>query len=306
MAQWQHTDFGGVIFAAKDELIPLEEITQIRYGDSKTIDFMVTPDLAVTSGVPTDGCATAQNPICVQLDSVSVTADTQLSLAYQLPDCYDLKTMTEAEVKATLSAKGAEELRKAELLTIIDKIKKSANDDEGIDFQNLSQSMISILNTLQQTGAHNENIVFIVSNTAMNSIKSAYLLGQNETMTTPIYNGVVDFRKDFLEGYGIKNIVVMPDEYLNGGKLPENVIDAIQVIGFDYSKVFTNIFCRKDPAIESIPISGVGYVDQLLMKEMLGTTNVDNNRVCYAKGQILGLDINHAHDKHNVKTKNAK
>lgn len=304
MAKWQHTDFGGVIFAAKDKLIPLEEITQIRYGDSKTIDFMVTPDLAVTSGVPTDGCATAQNPTCIQLDSVSVTADTQLSLAYQLPDCYDLKTMTEAEVKATLSAKGAEELRKAELLTIIDKIKKSANDDEGIQFQNLSQSMISILNTLQQTGAHNENIVFIVSNTAMNSIKSSYLLGQYETTGTPVYNGVVDFRKDFLEGYGIKNIVVMPDEYLNGGKLAEN--DKVQVIGFDYSKVFTNIFCRKDPAIESIPISGVGYVDQLLMKEMLGTNNIDANRVCYAKGQIGGFDNDHAHDKHNVKTKDAK
>lgn len=306
MAKWTHTDFGGVIFAAKDELIPLEEITQVRYGDSKTIDFMVTPDLAVTSGVPTDGCATAQNPTCIQLDSVSVTADTQLSLAYQLPDCYDLKTMTEAEVKATLSAKGAEELRKAELLTIIDKIKKTANDNEGIQFSNLSQSMISILNTLQQTGAHNENIVFIVSNSAMNSIKSAYLLGMYAPANgAAVYNGVVDFRNDFLEGYGIKNIVVMPDEYLNGGKLPENASEAVQVIGFDYSKVFTNIFCRKDPAIESIPISGVGYVDQLLMKEMLGTTNVDINRVCYAKGDIEGFDDNHAHDKHNVK-KNAQ
>ena len=301
MAKWQHTNFGGVIFEAKDELIPLEEITQVQYGDSKTIDFMVTPDLAVTSGVPTDGCATAQNPTCIQLDSVSVTADTQLSLAYQLPDCYDLKTMTEAEVKATLSAKGAEELRKAELLTIIDKIKKSANDNEGIQFQNLSQSMINILNTLQQTGAHNENIVFIVSNSAMNSIKSAYLLGEYGTTGTPVYNGVVDFRKDFIEGYGIKNIVVMPDEYLNGGKLAENENDNVQVIGFDHSKVFTNICCRKDPAIESIPISGVGYVDQLLMKEMLGTTNVDTNRVCYAKGQIMGFDNNHAHNKHNVK-----
>lgn len=300
MAKWQHTDFGGVIYAAKDELIPLEEITQVRYGDSKTIDFMVTPDLAVTSGVPTDGCATAANPTCIQLDSVSVTADTQLSLAYQLPDCYDLKTMTEAEVKATLSAKGAEELRKAELLTIINKLKTSANDDEGIHFENLSQSMISILNTLQQTGAHNENIVFIVSNTAMNSIKSAYLLGQETgAYGTPVYNGVVDFRNDFLQGYGIKNIVVMPDEYLNNGKLADT--DPVQVIGFDYSKVFTNIFCRKDPAIESIPISGVGYVDQLLMKEMLGTTNVDANRVCYAKGQVIGFDDHHAHDKHNVK-----
>lgn len=301
MEKWQHTNFGGVIFEAKDELIPLEEITQVRYGDSKTIDFMVTPDLAVTSGVPTDGCATAQNPTCVQLDSVSVTADTQLSLAYQLPDCYDLKTMTEAEVKATLSAKGAEELRKAELLTVIDKIKKSANDNEGIQFQNLSQSMINILNTLQQTGANNENILFIVSNSAMNSLKSAYLLGQNETMVTPVYNGVIDFRNDFLQGYGIKNIVVMPDEYLNGGKLAENTNEAVQVIGFDYSKVFTNIYCRKAPAIESISISGVGYVDQLLMKEMLGTTNVDTNRVCYAKGQIMGFDNDHAHDKHNVK-----
>lgn len=299
MAKWQHTDFGGVIYAAKDELIPLEEITQVRYGDSKTIDFMVTPDLAVTSGVPTDGCATAVNPTCIQLDSVSVTADTQLSLAYQLPDCYDLKTMTEAEVKATLSAKGAEELRKAELLTIIEKIKKSANDNEGIQFENLSQSMISILNTLQQTGAHNENIVFIVSNTAMNSIKSAYLLQGMGMNNVPVYNGVVDFRNDFLQGYGIKNIVVMPDEYLNNGKLAD--VDQVQVIGFDYSKVFTNIFCRKDPAIESIPISGVGYVDQLLMKEMLGTTNVDANRVCYAKGSIQGFDDDHAHDKHNVK-----
>lgn len=300
MAKWQHTDFGGVIYAAKDELIPLEEITQVRYGDSKTIDFMVTPDLAVTSGVPTDGCATAANPTCIQLDSVSVTADTQLSLAYQLPDCYDLKTMTEAEVKATLSAKGAEELRKAELLTIIEKIKKSANDDEGINFENLSQSMISILNTLQQTGAHNENIVFIVSNTAMNSIKSAYLLGHGLGINgAPVYNGVVDFRNDFLQGYGIKNIVVMPDEYLNNGKLADT--EPVQVIGFDYSKVFTNIFCRKDPAIESIPISGVGYVDQLLMKETLGTTNVDANRVCYAKGRVGGFDHEHAHDKHNVK-----
>lgn len=302
MAKWQHTDFGGVIYAAKDELIPLEEITQVRYGDSKTIDFMVTPDLAVTSGVPTDGCATAENPTCIKLDSVSVTADTQLSLAYQLPDCYDLKTMTEAEVKATLSAKGAEELRKAELLTIINKLKTSANDDEGIPFENLSQSMISILNTLQQTGAHNENIVFIVSNTAMNSIKSAYLLGQGAGANgIPVYNGVVDFRNDFLQGYGIKNIVVMPDEYLNNGKLADAGTSPVQVIGFDYSKVFTNIFCRKDPAIESIPISGVGYVDQLLMKEMLGTTNVDANRVCYAKGSIPGFDDYHAHNKHNVK-----
>lgn len=301
MAKWQHNDFGGVIYTAKEQFFPLEQITQVRYGDSKTIDFMVTPDIEVKTGVPSEDCATGGEAKCIELQTASVTADTKLDYAYQLPDCYDLKSMTETQVKSTLSAKGAEELRKSEIITIVNKIKASAKDTEGILFNNLSHAMINILNTLQMTGASNENIVFLVSQTAMNSLQSTYLLGNYSASQTPTYNGVVNFREDFVNGYGVKNVIVVPDLVLNGGQIPSNTSDMVHVLGYDYTKVFTNIFCRKDPSITPMPVSGYGYVDQLLMKELIGTNAIDDTRICFAKGDIQGFDIDHSETQHGVK-----
>lgn len=296
MEKWSHTEFGGVFQEAKEEFFPLETLGHVYYSDSSSIDIAIIPEVVTTEGVATPGCQKAKDVACSMPQKVTITADTYLETVLELPQCYDKSDTMQHEMKTEIMAKAARSEREAEISGILKKLVTTVEGETHLTTTNVASDIIDIASVLSEAGVKNSDMVFFVSEKALNAYRKRFV--GNET--TGVFNGVVNPLPDLLSEYGFKNIVTLSDDLLG-----EKDGQQINVIGYSYNRNNVLVTCKKDPAFVEISKSGVGIVEQFISRKTLGNRVVDEKAkldgttfkimpVCYSVGSVQGATT-HSH-----------
>jgi hypothetical protein len=250
MAAFTNKDYAGTIPALEKEVLDLNRFFVYREENSqlKTAIYDLNPMVKVSSET-ISGCGENDAIDCLELGSLTITADMPAKINAKLPKCYE----TEKPESAMIDMREiATSFVNAKVSRGFYKVRGAAEDAPlGIyDAENIKDKLIQSIKHLSNQGVPISQMTILIREDLSLDLKAFEIQYSDFNIVTADKNNFT-----ILNGLGVKDIAAVPGNILNFEAESEEAIDFMIYVP---SRTPMHVFCEHPPRLVKFNDNNIG------------------------------------------------